>query len=140
MDPKTWQPSDIEMRTWARRVAGVEDPHGIVERLASGEVTPEDAETMRAVYPEMYADIQHQIMSQLGELRAKLPFQRRLAMSIFSGVPVDPCLDPRVLAALQGTFAGEQGTEGGTQAPKAQPAFGSVSKPAPTPAQERGAG
>lgn len=139
MDPDRWQPSDMEMRTWARRVAGVEDPHGIVERLATGEVTPEDAETMREVYPEMYRDIQMQIMSQMGELRAKLSYQRRLALSIFSGVPVDPALDPRVLAALQSTFADEPGTEGGTQAPKASPAFGSVTKPKGTPAQERSA-
>ncbi len=139
MDSKTWQPSDMEMRAHARRVAGVEDPHGIVERLADGSITPEDAVTMKEVFPEMYADIQAQIMMQMGELRGKLPYQRRLALSIFSGVPVDPALDPRVLAALQGTFANEPGTEGGTQAPQASPQFGSVTKPSPTPAQERGA-
>jgi hypothetical protein len=134
----TWQPSDMEMRGWARYVAAVEDPHGVVERLASGEVTPEDAEAMKAVYPEMYQQIQMEIMSKLGELRAKLPYQRRLALSIFSGVPVDPSLDPRVLAALQRTFASEPGTEGGSQAPTASPQFGSVTKPSPTAAQERG--
>lgn len=132
-----WQPSDMEMRGWARYVAAVEDPHGIIERLASGEVTPEDAEAMRSVYPEMYADVQREIMGSLGELRAKLPYKRRLALSIFSGIPVDPALDPRVLAILQGSFAAEQGTQSGTMAPRAQPAFGSVSKDKPTPAQER---
>lgn len=135
----TWQPSDMEMRGWARYVAAVEDPHGIVERLATGEVTPEDAETMRTVYPQMFAQIQSEIMGQLGELRAKLPYKRRLAMSIFSGVAVDPALDPRVLSVLQGTFAREAGTSGGVQAPRAEPAFGSVSKEKPTHAQERGA-
>lgn len=135
--PDRWQPSDMEMRAFARYVAAVEDPTGVVERLADGSITPEDAETMRTVYPEMYGDIQRQIVEQLGELRAQLPYQRRLALSIFSGVPVDPSLDPRVLAVLQGTFASEPGTEGGTMAPTAQPAFGSVSKPSPTPAQER---
>jgi hypothetical protein len=136
--PDRWQPSDMEMRAFARYVAAVEDPMGVVERLADGSITPEDAETMRTVYPEMYADIQRQIVEQLGELRAQLPYQRRLALSIFSGVPVDPSLDPRVLAVLQGTFASEPGTEGGTMAPTASPQFGSVTKPSPTPAQERG--
>lgn len=138
MDPDRWQPSDMEMRKYARQVAVVEDPAGVVERLANGSITPEDAETMKAVYPEMYRDIQLQIMSQMGERSAKLPYQRRLALSIFSGVPVDPVLDPRVLAALQGSFTAEEGTEGGIQAPKASPAFGSVTKPSPTAAQERG--
>lgn len=138
MGPDRWQPSDMEMRAFARHVAASEDPTGAVERLADGSITPEDVEAMSTVYPEMYADIQRQIMEQLGELRAQLPYQRRLALSIFSGVPVDPSLDPRVLAALQRTFASEPGTEGGTQAPAASPQFGSVTKPSPTPAQERG--
>lgn len=133
----TWQPSDMEMRGWARLVAAVEDPTGVVERLASGEVTPEDAEAMREVYPEIYADIQAQIMMQIGELRARLPYRRRLALSIFSGVPVDPVLDPRVLAAVQASYAIEEGSEGGSVAPRPQPQFGSVSKEKPTPAQER---
>jgi hypothetical protein len=140
LGPDTWQPSDMEMRAFARYVAAAEDPHGVVERLADGSVTPEDAETMKTVYPEMYADIQRQIMMQLGELRAKLPYNRRLALSIFSGVPVDPALDPRVLAALQGTYAQEPGTEGGIQAPRAEPAFGSISKPQGTPSERRQAG
>ncbi len=139
MGPDSWQPPDMEMRGFARYVAAVEDPHGVVERLASGQVTPEDAEAMRTVYPKMYADIQQQIMGQLGELQAKLPYQRRLALSIFSGVPVDPAMDPNVLAMLQGGFALEEGSDGGTQAPVAQAQFGSVSKESPTPAQERGA-
>jgi hypothetical protein len=87
----------------------------------------------------MYADIQRQIIEKLPALRAQLPYSRRLALSIFSGVPVDPAMDPQVLAILQGSFSAEQGTEGGTQAPRAQPAFGSVTKPEPTPAQQRGA-
>ena len=93
---------------------------------------------MREVYPEMFADIQRQIVEQLPTLRQTLPYQRRLSMSIFSGIPVDASLDPRVLGILQRSFANEKGTEGGMQAPVAQPAFGSVKAPEPTPAQERG--
>jgi hypothetical protein len=136
--PDKWQPSDMEMRTWARYVAAVEDPNGVVERLASGAITPEDVEAITQVYPEMHADITRQIVEQLPTLRAQLPYQRRLALSMFSKVPVDPALDPRVLRILQGSFANEEGTEQGTQAPRPQPQFGSVTKPEPTPAQQRG--
>ena len=136
--PDKWQPSDMEMRTWARYVAAVEDPHGVVERLASGSITPEDVEAIQTVYPELHADITRQIVEQLPTLRTNLPYQRRLALSMFSGVPVDPALDPKVLRILQGSFTDEEGSERGTQAPMPQPAFGSVSKQEPTPAQQRG--
>ncbi len=137
MGPDKWQPSDMEMRAFARHAAAVNDPHSIVERLVDGSITPEDAEAMKAVYPEMHADITRQIIEQLPTLQKQLPYARRIALSIFSGVAVDPAMDPQIFSVLQGQFANEEGTEGGTQAPVAQPQFGSVSKPKPTPAQER---
>lgn len=132
-----WQPSDMEMRTFARYVAAAEDPGAVEERIADGSITPEDAEAYRAVYPERMAAITAEIMSRLPTLQAQLPYQRRLALTIFTGVPVDPAMDPRVLRILQGGFAAEEGTAGGTQAPRPMPAFGSVTKPQGTPAQER---
>lgn len=136
--PDRYQPSDLEMRTFARYAAGVEDPGGIEERLAAGQITPEDAQVMREVYPERLADITRQIVEQLPTLRATLPYQRRLALSILTGVAVDASMHPRVLAVLQSQFAAEEGTDGGTQAPRAQAQFGSVkSTDKATPAQER---
>lgn len=136
--PDRYQPSDLEMRTFARYAAGVEDPGGIEERLAAGQITPEDAQVMRGVYPERLAEITRQIVEQLPTLRGSLPYHRRLALSILTGVAVDAAMHPRVLAVLQSQFAAEPGTEGGTQAPRAQAQFGSVkSTDKATPAQER---
>jgi hypothetical protein len=119
--PDNWQPSDMEMRAWARLVAAAEDPDGILERVASGEVSPEDAEVMRELYPEQLADITRQILERLPTLRQNLPYHRRLALSVLTGVPVDPSMDPRILAVLQQQFAAEP------EPPKATPQFGSVS-------------
>jgi hypothetical protein len=135
--PNRWQPSEMEMRKTARYMAAIEDPIGIVERLSNGAITPEDAEVMREVYPEMYADIQQQIMAKLPTLQKTLPYQRRLALSIFSGLPVDPAMHPRILETLQASFTDEPGTEGGMQAPTPQPQFGSVKNQEATPAEQR---
>jgi hypothetical protein len=136
--PDRYQPSDLEMRTFARYAAGVEDPGGIEERLAAGQITPEDAQVMREVYPERLAEITRQIVEQLPTLRQSLPYPRRLALSILTGVAVDAAMHPRVLAVLQSQYASEEGSAGGTQAPRAQASFGSVkSQEKATPAQER---
>lgn len=140
LGPDRWQPSDMEMRAFARFVSAAEDPGGVIERLAHGSITPEDTETMKAVYPELYADTQKQILVKLPELREALPYQRRVALSIFSGIPVDPAMDPRVLSVLQATFKDEPGSEGGTQAPKPEPAFSAIKTEKPTAAQERAQG
>jgi hypothetical protein len=129
------RPSELEVRAWAHYAAASADPGGIEDRLADGSVSPEDREVMQALYPERYAAIVGAIMERLPSLRVKLGHQQRLALSIFTGVPVDPAMEPRILATLQAQFANEPGSEGGTQAPTPQPAFGSVTKPEPTPAQ-----
>lgn len=140
----TWQPSDMAMRTFARYVAAVEDPGGVEERLVDGTITPEDAEAYRTVYPERFEDVKRQVMEKLPELRGRLPYQRRLAFSMFTDLPVDPAMAPRILKVLQSQFADEPNTDGGMQAPTAQPAFASVSKDSAnaeqTAAQKRAAG
>lgn len=135
--PDRWQPSEFEMRAWARTIAAGEDPGGIAERLAAGTITPEDAEVMRALYPEQLAELTQQILQRLPTLQAQLPYHRRLALSILTGAPVDPAMHPRILRRLQASFKNEAGTAGGTHAPRAQPQFGSVKAHDMTPSQRR---
>lgn len=132
----TLRPSEMEIRAFARLVAAAEGPDAIEERLADGTVTPEDREVMQALYPDRMAALVRDIVTRLPDL-AKLPYQRRLALALFTGAPVEASLEPRILAALQGIYAREPGTEGGTQAPRPQPAFGSVKAPEATPAERR---
>lgn len=139
LGPSKWQPSELEMRSFARYVAAAEDPGGVEERLAQGTVSPEDAEAYKTLYPERFANLQRILEERLPELRATMPYGRRLAYSIFTGVPVDPAMEPRILAVLQQQFTAEPGTDGGNQPPQAQPQFGSITKPEATKAQERSA-
>lgn len=132
----TIPPPEAAIRAWARVIAAADDPGGIEERVAAGNVTPEDRDVMRALYPDRMAAMVAQIVTH-PEQFAKLPYVRRLALAVFTGAPIEASLDPRILAALQGIYAREPGTEGGTQAPRPQPAFGSVKAPEATPAERR---
>lgn len=120
--PDRWQPSDLDMRSWARSAAAVDDPHGVLERAASGSVTPEDISALRSVYPELLAEFAREVASGLPELRAGLPQPRKLALSLITGVAVDPAMDPAILNVLQAQYQYEPATGG----PRAQPQFGSV--------------
>ena len=135
--PSRWRASDHQIRTFARYAAAVEDPGGVEERLADGTVTPEDAEAYREVYPERFAAFKRELVLAVTGMKEPLPYERRLALSILTGIPLDPAMDPRVLKILQGQFTEEPGTEGGIQGPPASPEYGSIEKPQGTPAQER---
>jgi hypothetical protein len=140
--PDKWQPSDMEMRTWARSAAAVEDPTSVEYRIAHGSVTPEDAAAYWAVYPERGRHLQQSYMIAMASKTRPLPYTRQLALGIFLGKPLTPAMHPRVLGVLQAQFPDEPGSAGGTQAPKAEPQFGSMRKSldAPTPAQVRSQG
>jgi hypothetical protein len=135
--PDNWRPSDMEMRSWARKAHAIEDPGGVEVRAATGTVSPEDIEAYRAVYPERAAAFTAQVLAQLPTLKKPLPYEKRLALTMLTGVSIEPSLDPQVLSVLQGTYAGEDGSEGGSQAPRAQPQFGSVRADIGTPSQQR---
>lgn len=135
-----WQPSDMAIRSWARTIAASEDPAGVEERTAIGAITPEDVAAYWAVYPERAEDFKHQILAEIQDGETKIPYTRKLALSMLIGEPVDPTLHPRVIAALQSSFPVEPGSAGGAQSPRAQPQMGSLKKLSEngmTPAQER---
>ncbi len=140
--PDNWKPSDLAMRSWARTIRAVEDPGGVEDRLAHGTVTPEDAEAYRTVYPERFAAMQQTIFQAAPQLSKTLSLKKKIALSIFTGVPLIPALQPNILQVLQGSFRTEPGTGGGAQAPKPLPAFGalgstkSVDKPTRSQAME----
>lgn len=121
--PDTWEPSKAERAKFARYMEAVEQPEKVVARLANGTMTPEDAEALKTVYPKMYADVQEQVYSHMAELREKLPYQKRLALSIYLDVPVDPALTPEALSVYQRPIPMPQQPE--------QPAAG-AQKPMPT--------
>ena len=139
--PDNWQPSDLAMRSWARTVRAVEDPCGVEERLAAGTITPEDAEAYRHCYPERFTAMQMKITTALPQLSKTLPLAKKVSLSVFYGVPITPLMMPNVLDVLQGNFADEAGSNGGTNAPAAAPKFGSMgslkSADKPTAAQQR---
>lgn len=135
--PDNWQPSDMAMRSFARSAAALEDPDAVFERAAHGDIMPEDVAALRAVYPGKLEDFTTRVSMALPELRHTLPLARQTTLSVLTGIPVNPAMEPRILTALQAQYTYEP------EPPRAEPQFGSVKadKVEPgTPAQQREAG
>lgn len=122
--PDVWQPSNEAIRTFARYVAAAEDPDSVELRLADGTLSYSDVETYKAIYPERYGALVNEIATRLPELQANLSMTKRVALSIFTGLPIEPAMNPHIYTMIQAQFPGEPGTEGGTHAPKPQANFG----------------
>jgi len=87
-----WQPSNNEIARWAKQVRAVMEPKTVIEDLKDGNLTMESVKAFQAVYPEMYAGVGSLLMSRAAELQEELPYEKRVELSKFFQVPVDPTM------------------------------------------------
>jgi len=101
-----WTPDPVEVDRFARYVHAAEDPGAVLDRIATGQILPEEAETLKAVYPELFAEVQKRLMVRASETgtASDLPFERRVVLSQLFEVPVDDSMRPEYLAYLQSTY------------------------------------
>jgi hypothetical protein len=122
-----WKPSDADLQKWYRRVEVVENPLRILDDVRRGTVTPEAAETFKAVYAPLFQDVQTRMMSRLASYGGGLSYKQRAALGqIFPDIGRG--LAPAKAALVQGSFqaakvAGEeQKKQGGGDAAKGKAA------------------
>ncbi|HZJ66833.1 MAG TPA: hypothetical protein VFD36_25175, partial [Kofleriaceae bacterium] len=102
----TWKPSLAALDEFGKYVHAVNDPVSVLEDLAKGHVNMEGAETLRVVYPKLYAVAQRMLLEAAPTMQATLPYARRVTISIMYGIPVDGTMSPSHMQYLKGTPAG----------------------------------
>lgn len=113
-----WRPSKAQLDEWGKYVHAVGDPASVLEDLAKGHVTLEGAETLRVVYPELFAEGQRLLMQAAPQMRKTLPYPTRVAISILYRIPVDGSMAPGHLQYLQaGAVGGGAGPAPGAGGP-----------------------
>lgn len=101
-----WGPSPAALARWARYLDAAHDPAGVLERLADhGEITPEAAETLRVVYPELYAEARNRLFEVVERDPETLPYVRRVQLSVLFDAALDPSMDPAYVRFLQEGYA-----------------------------------
>lgn len=84
-----WKPSKAALDEWAKYVRAVNDPASVLEDLARGKITMEGAETLRVVYPSLFAEAQRRLLEGAPQMRKTLPYPMRVAISIMYRIPLD---------------------------------------------------
>jgi hypothetical protein len=102
---EAWKPDKASATDFARRYAVAMDPVVALEQIEQRSLTPEAAESFRAVYPLMFAQTQQRLLEQATKLQTTLPRAQLMRMSILFGLPLDESLAPEALARTQATFA-----------------------------------
>lgn len=93
-----------QKRKWALYANTVNDPRSALKDLKQGRFTPEQAEALRVVYPQLYAVVQKAATEQLAAQKEKLPLAKSAALGTILGVPGAAALTPQRLQANQQVY------------------------------------
>lgn len=119
------KPTDVEMRDWNRTLSIAQQPLVTFKYLQSNRLNFKDLKTLSTLYPALYGSMKTQIMNSIIDAKTKgtrVPYNRRLQLSLFLGQPLDSTMTPQALQSFQTTFATpSQQSNAQTSAGKRQP-------------------
>ena len=116
---KNWKPTDGEKKRFEKYFDAVKNPVSVVKDLADGQVSREQVEALKSVYPQMYEQIGLAISSVMNDedFLNKVPYEKRLQMSIFFETAADVSMQPEYILNQQLTYQAQekqgQPTQGG---------------------------
>ncbi len=106
----SWQPSSVELAKFERYLEAAEHPLNVLGDIKSGSVSPEQVETLKTLYPDLYSRIQTEVMNQIGKAEG-IPYSKRLQLGLLLDIPADASLNPEYIKKLQSTFAEQKPSE-----------------------------
>lgn len=116
-----YEPSDFELNQFFIRYQAATRPLSVFENLKDGTLEPIQVETLKSLYPNIYQDASNYIQMNLAESDHDLAYDKKVLLSLFFGIPLDPMMNisPAALQAghnqseleAQGQMAGGKSIE-----------------------------
>jgi hypothetical protein len=81
-----FEASDAEIARWGLRYQTVANPMSVFDDLERGTLTWEQVETLQAVYPRIYSDIQAAALDLLADRTEPVPYRQAAALDLLLGL------------------------------------------------------
>lgn len=94
-------PARDAMERWLRVARVVDDPMSALRSLEARDLTMDEVDALRTVYPALYREIVAVAMQEIAEGDHDPAYQDRLQLGLLLGVATDPSLTPESLATIQ---------------------------------------
>jgi hypothetical protein len=105
LSPK-YIPAQSEISQFNHYYDLVEDPIRALDELKTGTLQPSTIETLQAVYPELYGEMQSQIVHEITNRNNEVPYRQKVLLSMFLGSDLDESLLTQNMQANQATLQG----------------------------------
>lgn len=115
--------SEQDRQEYEDRLDAIQDPMSIIDDLEErGATSKTMVDTVKAVYPKLYQQIETEWMKAAQTQKKEIPYAKKVQMSVLFGVPYDTTMSPEFLDALQHVQHPEQaGMQPGQPAQAANP-------------------
>lgn len=102
---ETEDPSLVEMDRWLNMFEAIENPLGLLDKLAEGSLEVEHVDAVQAVYPELLTLVRAELTQIVAGLSSLPSYQQRMELGTLLGVPVDRTLSSSFVHSMQQNFA-----------------------------------
>ncbi len=96
-----WRPTDAEVAKFERYTRAALQPLTVLDDLEAGTLTPEAAEALKTLYPQLHRMTVERLTAKLAESPKKLPYEDRVNLSLLLGAPVDDTMTPEFIRRSQ---------------------------------------
>lgn len=98
------KPSSMEAAKYNRNLDIAQQPLVVFKHIGAGTLTPDDVNTMKTMYPGLYARGVQKLTEQMAGAvvkGAQIPYKTRMGLSLYMGRPVDSTMQPASIQAAQ---------------------------------------
>ena len=100
-------PSAIEKAKYNNALEIAQQPLTVIGKLKKGNLTPDDVNTVRTIYPNLYKNMVAQLTTAAIDHVGKgnsIPYKTKLQMALFTGSPMDASMGAQALQRAQSSF------------------------------------
>ncbi len=111
-------PSPAEKRAWLDMHDTVNDPISVLDKVNKGVANPHHIEALQTVYPDLHAEMINKVNEHLGQLKMDgntLPYNKRVALGLLTGQPIDSTMTPQSMQSIMMSSANQTQTQGQPQ-------------------------
>ena len=100
-----YKPSRQEMSNLENVLIAVDDPNFLIKKFQAGKLTIQDAQTLSAVYPNLFENMRNQALDLLSNTKEPITYRKKIQLGNLFGFDVDSSSTIGSLAGLQSSFA-----------------------------------
>lgn len=113
LDPPI-EPTPLQKQEYDRALQIAEQPLVVLSHLQKGTLVPQDVQTIKTIYPDLYSRLNEKLMNQVIDVKQKgkmISYGTRMSLSLFMGQPMDSTLMPESVMQIQSQFQPPQPQE-----------------------------